>query len=1291
MTASVFNRKEVSILAKPYDYNCDCGYDNEKGYKGRQSEVLFNGELHDLYEILKHLGDYPYRKEVVPVAKHRGALWLDQRTNQLYSWVGYGYKHDKVRDGWLPVFSDKFQLFDEILSDMPSASPVAGQLWLYNGVLMYFDGSSWQPVKTLEHMDSQFNISMFSDYQIISPLNRIGSAVISDYQLEAFLELQRHYFEGDVDITNNSDARIIHRWNWDPAEKQDIIDFDLDDISYQYLVPDIQDDRVFMDDKLDTNYLLQNSNVIQYKRSYLIEEDSLHDDNTPMIAHVKTPSLIHINPGKLSNIKKRLFKIDHMHPKICCLASNTEFYGYKVNDIKGHFLIPKKAASVSVEEHKKLVESISEDNKEALNEQLKQYGYTVDSLFTSKIPDDIGDYEILPDGIYLTQKASQTYDYILAVTFEFSWMNATGKLRQGDNRTGICSFYLPDRLGSTNIFINGFDYESNYYTWDYQNKVVTVAEDISDKDKFDISVLGVFDHEYGYIREANITSDNHIAHISTVKQFAHPLIFVNGEVLLRCQWHYYDRTLFEETDIPGTSFSITGVRKDMCWTVIEMQTEQKTYDIEGNETGSTIVDICIEDNGYIPYHDFATDSMGNPAIEIPENVHIVYEDSLNSTVYKMPKIVLFVNGLMVRREDVKYDIKKNVIVCEGLKCGMHYVLLDDRQGKLYTEEMSDGIKPAISVGKIDATLVYHNGYLLNENKSYRYDGNIRDITSVAVHGEIKAFEYENSWKIFDTNIRTGQSYTKGIWRDLDEQTIQEVKSFSNTYTSSSTAVAIADPNTNFKEDDLIVFGYQLANYAENPTLPVTCWLHLEDDGTTFLKEAGYNEAYLQIIRAEKTNAVYLHKIDPANPEMISNYVKQKHAFYYFLIRAFNLWKEERGFNNNEIDIITLISEYQSDSRKHPDLFADYLIGYFYDEVYMRTKADEETYVKLKEIAQGFPWVNKIFLGKEYNPVSDYVMVWINGVRQYPGINYVVMPVYSDDILKGYNLMLGHFNGTELEEAVNQNGYMKTVINGIEMSEPLTGILTYVIQRAEGGASKACSYTILDHSNMIEGSQNIYTTRNRQQQYTNVEDIPENYFTATSNDDFSLYPGSVTIYADGIRLPKSAYTIIDNYTFMIHDDYPWCGGERYPDEKYLDINQQLRINHHKRPEEILVEVRQNSAWTERTVSVNKNFYGNIDLFTKENNIPLSILDTQDTVMIFTDGLYHGLTLNNGYTFDKTAGMISVRDGSIISTLRKDDIESYLSENDITECAYNKELAIYRTKQKEKLHYITLEWR
>ena len=1282
------------MLAKPYDYNCDCKYDNSNGYKGRQSEVLFNGEMHNLYEAIKHLTDYPYKKEVTPVAKHRGALWLDQRTNQLYSWVGLGYKHDKVRNGWLPIFSDKFQMFEDILSDMPSASPVAGQLWLYNSVLMYFDGSSWQPVKTLEHSDSQFNVSMFSDYQIVSPLNRIGSTVISDFELEAFLELQQRYFEGDVDLMNHADAQIDKRWNWNSVKKKGVIDFDLEDITYQYLVPDMQADRIFMDDRLDTNYTLQNNNVIQYKRSYLLDEQPVYDDSTPLTAHVKVPTMIHVNPGKLSGVKKRLFKVDRLNPKICCPAVNTEYYGFCTGDIRGHFLRPRKDVSQALEEHRRMLADMSEEGKVALNEELKQHGYTVDSLFTDETDHDTGDYEKLPDGIFLSQQASQTYDYILAVTFEFSWMNATGKLRQGDNRNLSCSFYIPDRLGSTNIFINGFDYESNYYSWDYQNKVVTVAEDISDKDNFDISVLGVFAHEYGYIREVNITADNQKAHISTVKQFLHPLIFVNGEVLLRCQWQYYDRNLLEETETPGTAFSITGVRKDMCWTVIDMYKEEPVYDITGKQTDTRIVDICLEDNGYIPYHDFYSDSSGNPAIPIPEGYSVIYEDIPNVPFYKLPHVVLFVNGLMVRREDVRYDPIKNVITCEGLKCGMHYVLLDDKEGNLYTEEMADGIKPAISIGKIDATLVYHNGYLLNEEKSYLFEGQEEQATYVAIHGEIKAFDFGNSWKVFDTNVKSNKIGLKGVWRDLDEQTISDIKSFSNSYVSSNTAVALAD--TISDKDNVTVFGYQLANYVENPTIPVTCWLHLGDNGRTFLKEAGYDEAYLKIIQSDKADVVYLHKIDPANPEIIENYQKQKHAFYYFLIRAFNLWKRERGFDENTVTVAEMISEYQSDARKHPDLFASYLTGYFYDEVYMKTKADEETYLRLKEIAKGFLWVNKIFLGKNYNPVTDYVMVWINGVRQYPGINYVISPVYTDEILKGYNLVLGKYDGDNLVETVDENGYVDVPIgegNGIDPTmakEPLTGILTYVIQRAEGGESKACSYKILNNEHMVEGAQNVYTTRDKRKDII-VDDMDEEYFSREIEGDFSLYPGNVTIYADGVRLPKSAYTVIDNYTFVIHDNYPWCGGSRYPDEMYLDYYKQLKNTRHLRPEELLVEVRQNSAWTERTVSVNKTFYGDINLFTKDNDIPANILDTQDTVMIFVNGLYYGLTLNNGYTFDKTAGLISVKDGSIISTLRKDDINDYLAKYPAMEYYYAKELAVYRARQAEKLHQITLEWR
>ena len=71
-------------MAKPYDYDCKCGYNNEKGYKGRFSENLFNGEMHDVFEAVRHLIDYPVSATATPFSEHRGALWLDQRNKRLY-------------------------------------------------------------------------------------------------------------------------------------------------------------------------------------------------------------------------------------------------------------------------------------------------------------------------------------------------------------------------------------------------------------------------------------------------------------------------------------------------------------------------------------------------------------------------------------------------------------------------------------------------------------------------------------------------------------------------------------------------------------------------------------------------------------------------------------------------------------------------------------------------------------------------------------------------------------------------------------------------------------------------------------------------------------------------------------------------------------------------------------------------------------------------------------------------------------------------------------------------------
>ena len=1275
-------------MATPYDFDCNC----DKDLFGRLSDMFFNRDLHTAYESVKHLADHPRTDSATPVAEHLGALWLDRRTNQLYSWVGQGSQNSKARNGWLPVFSDKFQILDNILSEVPDLKPVRGQLWICNGVLMFYDGAAWQPVKALEQPDSQFNTAMFSDFMIASPLNRIGSAVISDFELEAYLELQKRYLDNDIDIRNNADMSIGKRWDWDTVDqyKNISIGFDAKDIVYQYLVPNIKVDRIFIDDHLDTGYVIQNNCTIQYKRSFLLEEEPEYNDDTPVVTHVKVPSLVHVNPGKISGITKRLFKVDRTNPKIYCSAQNTEFYGYEPNDIRGHFLRPCKPAEEAVYEHQKIKEDLA-----ANRELLTKYAYGMSEVIEDALLKRDGDYDILDNYIILSDAATQKYRYVLAVTFSFAWLSVKGNLRQSDNRNSSCSFYLPERLGAVNIFINGFDYESNYYSFDAENKIVTVAEDISDRNKYDISIMNVFDHEYGFIRERDVIVDydNEVyyetAYISTMKTFKKPLVLVNGEVLCRSQWSYYNKETLQDENPSKLCFKIPNVKKDMCWTIIDMQKETPVYDKDGNVTDTVLTDICIEDNGYIPLTGYVTDSSGNTAISLPRGVNIVYSVKNVRSVYGEPKVILFVNGLMIKYEDVKYDFLNRKITCEGLKPGMHYVLLDDRDGNLYTEDMAEGIRTAISLGKIDETMVYHNGYLLNETKSYETNTNKDALANTAIHGEVKRFTEDNSWAVFDATDADPSVGNYGVWQELDETDIAAVQSFSNSYTTTQTAVALAKSIPVTGNNLVTVFGYQLTDLIENPVVPVNYFLHLNDGGELFLKEAGYSSAFKQIVQADKANAVYYNRLNPTDPSLVANYKENRYNYFYFLMQQFNKWKTDKKIGKGVSDA-SAVSQYLADATS-----TSATLPGFYDKVYMRNDKDKEDYIKLKEKGLGALWVNKMFIGKDFNPDRDYVAVWINGVRQYPDIHYVIEPSYQQEsgknVFKGYDIVFGHLQGDSVVKTFDDDGYVnmpedkRYSLPQAFKKEPLTGIVSYLVYRADISQDKVCRYTVLDNNNMISGHQNVYTTRD----VTN-KNVDEDSFIRDTSQDFSLYPGTVTVYADGIRLPKEAYTVLDNYTLVVHDVIPWTGGNRYPDEAYLDHNEELQTFRHLQPEQLLVEVREDPKLTERTVTVNNNFTGNLYLYDSNVNLPPELLDTQDTILFFIDGMYFGLAQNDGYTISKVSNTISINDNSIVSAIRSDNLEQYGAISDITD-ARKEELEAYSLRRANKKHQIIIEWR
>ena len=69
------------------------------------------------------------------------------------------------------------------------------------------------------------------------------------------------------------------------------------------------------------------------------------------------------------------------------------------------------------------------------------------------------DYTIVEDGILLSYNAAQTFDYVLAIHYEFSWMKSTGRMSKLSNQDMSDYVYALDKYkgGETNVFVEGYD------------------------------------------------------------------------------------------------------------------------------------------------------------------------------------------------------------------------------------------------------------------------------------------------------------------------------------------------------------------------------------------------------------------------------------------------------------------------------------------------------------------------------------------------------------------------------------------------------------------------------------------------------------------------------------------------------------------------------------------------------------------------------------------------------------------------------------------------------------------
>lgn len=686
---------------------------NRNFNKGRQSEQFLNEESHRIFTALKNIN---YKKEeqegVEPQSVLDGALWFDKSCNQLKY-------YDVASRSWKCVFSQLFQITNNITSLTTPSEPVLGQLWIYNGVLTYFDGSQWQPIRALEQSSTQWSNAAFEDFQIVSPLN-------SDY-----------LFSRTDDTEYNTNYREKSEEDWssetgleyeDPHPTYKTPD---ETVVNRYLVPNVHNDRFFLDNKLDTSYEEINDISIEYPETATAE---------------KILTAVHMNPGKLKGIRKRLFKVDKVNPSIKISAYNTEFYGFRLDKFGGEFLVPSKSQ-------------------------------------------DTGDYIISADTIILNREAAQNYDYVVAITYDFLWAKANGTMYKHSNDTPESSFYIVNRKSdSIAVHADGVMLEEAVYDLDKSTNTVTINEGVED---LDIDIWSPINKQFGYIRETQLDGTGIIRLHTPVTK---PLVFVGG--LLIDPEEIKKANTQEDTQViyvPKDLVEIDDLH-NLPWCVVDLfdidgETEESSgapgissSDLDVTAISNISEDGNLELTGTLEATKEYTDVSGKRIYNyLIKNGGILSSDTSLYIRYDKEKVdensrfLLFINGLAVCtdaiikeesykdgdfyvgiRDDANGILRLNP---EEISVGDRYTLIIDNKGYIYSHL---DLEPAFNIGLISDGLVYADGKLLFENREFStYDSEDRERLKNPENGETLFFISN------EETTDNGEIVQSGYWASYD--------------------------------------------------------------------------------------------------------------------------------------------------------------------------------------------------------------------------------------------------------------------------------------------------------------------------------------------------------------------------------------------------------------------------------------------------------------------------------------------------------------------------------------------
>lgn len=749
-------------------------FSGNRRFIGRQGEQIYNQELYTLYEILKHFLDTPDNADpkVGPQSglEKPGALWLDRQNSP-------GYAHIMYRDGdntWKPIFDDWFKITKEIRNDNEPNDPKEGQLWIdENGVLNWYNGSVFVPIKSQIADAVDFNSNTFENFLLLDPLKMTGGHLVDNFQKMAALangitewKPRTLYKLGQVVYYTDSTGETLFYeftdaivgWSTDMHLSASTFQGDLDgqylvkvDLKTQYLIPSEILDKLFIDGHYASKGTYDRLSDVCIQLSMSLYEG-------------KTIAAVHVNPVALKNIQKRIVKIEKDPLKASDYGivkvgpENTEYYGF----VNGFGQLLYKG------EH----------------------------------------YYISNGAICLTAKAINTFDFIYCITYEFETKVKTkGCLYKdtvslsGQTCIGIGQIDPSDKLM---VFAQGLCLEDFYYTYDYNDpsglvkfkgydeygNIVERADEIATpliEDSASVAIMrfqkktnlnvftpdmidGVVDNPNGTQLDGTFTDEDgktkYVISMPYDDSFKRPLVFVQGPTL--------EMTLGDFT-----------IRRDKIV-------------VQGALPGAAyyIVD-AVKNNGY---DTFVDSGIVDSTCKIPiTDVELITEEC---------QPILFVDGLYISTKDLDMS-EPGFLTVYGLVEGQRYLLLKDKLDSS-SQLLFDGTIRATTIPlehDIDDAVVFI------ENTAV-IDGGACTTTSTstegAYHNEVRLIieGAKEKWCCFNKNTNSWEEVIDKDFVDLLDMSISG-------YSINNKTISILQY---FGDVNCTYYAYRFADNIEEPLI-----------------------------------------------------------------------------------------------------------------------------------------------------------------------------------------------------------------------------------------------------------------------------------------------------------------------------------------------------------------------------------------------------------------------------------------------------------------------------------------